>query len=99
RQLAPAGTRRPGSTASARLPSREAVAAAANRLYQMVEADLLQSLAQPADMNVDGAFLDVHIPTPPAVQQLGARVDALGVLHEELEHAVFSRAQRYFLFA
>src|SRR3546814_1073043 len=52
----------------------------------------LQGLAQAADVHVDRAFLDVDVAAPDVVEQLGARVDALGVGHEEVQQAVLGGA-------
>ncbi len=50
-------------------------------------------------MHVDRAFFDVHIAAPDAIEQLAARIDTLGVLHEELQQAVFGRAEWHGLLA
>src|SRR6266853_4124978 len=67
---------------------RETITRAAHRLYEAIVPEILERLAQAADVHVDGAFLDVHVAAPDAVEQLIARVYALRVRHEELEHAV-----------
>ena len=43
-------------------------------------------------MHVDRAFLDVHAAAPDVVEQLGARVHAIGMGHEEMQQPVFGRA-------
>src|SRR6516225_1588312 len=76
-------------------PRREPIARAADRLHEAIVTEILERLAQPPDMHVDGALLHVDVAAPDTVEQLIARVDALGVRHEELEHAVFGRTQGY----
>ena len=49
-------------------------------------------LAQPADVDVDGALLDVDAAAPDPIEKLAAGEDALGVTHEEVEHAEFRRS-------
>src|SRR5207302_5735626 len=73
---------------------REAITRAADRLYEAIVPEFLERLAQTADVHVDGAFLHVHVAAPDAIEQLIARVHALGVRHEELEHAVLGRPER-----
>src|SRR4051812_46641221 len=71
----------------------EAVTRAAHRLDQPVVAEFFQCLAQPADVYVDGTFLDIHVSAPDAIQQLLACVHALRMRHEEREHAVLRGPQ------
>ncbi len=72
----------------------EAVARAAHGLHEAVEAALLERLAQPPDVHVDRALLDVHVAAPDAVEQLAPRVDAVRVRHQESEQPVLRRAER-----
>src|SRR5205809_5313 len=74
---------------------REAITRAADRLYEAIVPEILERLAQAADVHVDGAFLHVHVAAPDAIKQLIARVHALRVRHEELEHAVFGGPERH----
>ena len=80
-------------------PRRKAIARTAHGLYQPVVAEVLERLAQPSDVHVDGTLLDVHIAAPDAVEQLLAAVDALRVRHEELEQPVLGRTERHGAFA
>jgi len=50
-----------------------------------------QRLAQALDVHVDGALLDEDVVAPDAVQQLRARVHAVGVPHEEVQQAELGR--------
>ena len=43
-------------------------------------------------MDIDGALFHVHAAAPDVVQQLGARIDALGMGHEEVQQAVLGGA-------
>ena len=72
----------------------EAVASAAHGLHEAVVAAGLERLAQPADVHVDRALLDVHVAAPDAVEQLAPRVDAVRVGHQEGEQPVLRRAER-----
>ena len=45
--------------------------------------------AQTANMNVHRPLLDKDMITPNLIKQLGATMDALGVRHEEMQHAKF----------
>src|SRR5690349_17310522 len=74
---------------------REAIAGAAHRLDQPVVAGLFQRLAEPPDVDIDRALFDVHIAAPDAIEQLFARVHALGMGHEEREHAVLGGAEHH----
>src|SRR6186713_747260 len=76
-------------------PRREPVAGTAHGLDQAVVAEFFQRLAQPTDVYVDGALFDVDVAAPDAIQQLLARVHALGMRHEESEHAVLGGTQRH----
>src|SRR6516225_4820789 len=74
-------------------PRREPITRAADRLDEAIVTEILERLAQPADVHVDRTFLHVDVAAPDAVEQLIACVDALRMRHEELEHAVLGRAQ------
>ena len=63
----------------------EAIAAAAYGLDQPVVTARFESLAQPPDVHVHRAFLHENVVTPDLIQQLRARVDALGMRHEEVQ--------------
>ena len=70
------------------------VPGAAHRLDHPVLAERFQREAQPPDMDVDGALLDVHLVAPDLIEQLGARVHALGARQEEAEQPELGRAER-----
>ena len=53
----------------------------------------VERLAQPADMDVDGALVDIDFTAPHAVEKLFAREHATGPLHQKFEQAIFGRAQ------
>ena len=59
----------------------------------------LQRLAQTADVHIHRTFLDKHMVAPDLVQQLGARMDALGMGHEKLQQAEFRGSQLQMLSA
>lgn len=43
-------------------------------------------------MHVHGALLDVHTAAPHVIEQLAARVDALGMGHAEMQPPIFGRS-------
>src|SRR5262249_45342551 len=53
----------------------------------------IERLAQPPDMDVDGAFVDVDLAAPDAIEQLLAGEHTPGTFHQELEQAVFGRSE------
>src|SRR5688500_19460973 len=55
----------------------------------------VERAAQPADMHVDGALVDIDVAAPNAVEQLLARIDAAGVLHQEFEQAELGRPEMH----
>ena len=63
-----------------------------HRLHEAVESVSGQRLAQPADVHVDGALLDVDVAAPHPVEKLAAGEHALGMAHEEMEHAELRRS-------
>src|SRR5271165_2141850 len=71
----------------------ERVAGAAHGADRILLAARVEQFAQPADMHVDGALVDVDVAAPDAVEQLLAREHAARMLQEELEQAVFGRAE------
>ena len=56
-----------------------------------------EGAAQAADVDVDGAGLDVDVRAPDRVEQLLAREHAAGVLHEVVEQAKLGGAQVHVL--
>src|SRR6478736_988305 len=69
------------------------VAGAADGADRVLLAAEIEQLAQAADMDVDGALVDVDVAPPDAVEQLLAREYAAGMLQEELQQAIFGRAE------
>src|SRR3954470_19073936 len=53
----------------------------------------IDRLAQTADVNVDGALVDINFRAPDAVEQLLAREHAPRPLHQKLEQAVLGRPE------
>ena len=53
----------------------------------------IERLAQPPDMHIDCAFIDIHIAAPNAVEQLLAGKYPAGPLHQKFEQAEFRRAK------
>src|SRR6516162_10977742 len=71
----------------------ERVARAAHGANRVALGIAIERAAQPADVDVHGALVDVDIAPPYAVEQLLAREYAAGPLHQIFEQAVFGRAQ------
>src|SRR5262245_16995513 len=72
----------------------EAIAEAADRLNDVVAAERLEQLAQPANVNVDGAAAGRDVLRPRAAQKLVAAEHAALVLEQEREQAELGRGQR-----
>ena len=53
----------------------------------------MSAFAQAADMDVDGARLDIDVAAPDAVEQLLAREHPAGAFHQEFKQAVFGRPE------
>ncbi len=79
----------------ARFPGDEAVAAAAHGFDVLLVPARLQGAAQAADVGVDGALVEVDVAAPHLVEQLGAGVHALRMVHEEIQQPKFDPAQRH----
>src|SRR6476619_5688627 len=73
-----------------RKPIVQRVAGAADGADRILLAAGVEQLAQAADMDVDGALVDIDVAAPDAVEQLFARKHAAGTFHQELEQPVFS---------
>ena len=73
----------------------ERVARAAHGADRVGLAAAVERLAQPADVDVDGALVDIDLGAPHRVEQLGAREHPARPLHQELQQAVFGRADRH----
>ena len=74
--------------------TREPVAAAAHRLDQPVLPERLEREAQAPDVDVDGALLDVDVIAPHLIEQLRARVHALGTREQEAQQPKLGRTER-----
>src|SRR5690606_34611572 len=62
----------------------------ADHVGQPVE---VHRLAQPPDMHVHRALVDIERLAPDLVEKLAAREDAAGMLHQEFEQAELGRSQ------
>src|SRR6266404_3163461 len=71
----------------------ERVPGAAHGTDEVGHAGEIDRLAQAADVDVDGACLDIDVMTPYLVEQLLARKDAAGMLHEEAQQAELRRPE------
>src|SRR5262245_51377114 len=69
------------------------IAGAADGADHVGHAAVVDRLAQPPDMHVDCALVDVDRLAPDIVEQLAAREDAAGMLHHELEQAELGGAE------
>src|ERR1700737_1015335 len=71
----------------------ERVPSAAHGADEVGRAGEIDRLAQAADVDVDGACLDIDVMAPHLVEQLLAREDAAGMLHEEAQQAELGGAE------
>src|SRR5882762_9646234 len=71
----------------------EGIAGAADCTDRVDGTPAVERLAQTSDVDIDRAFVDIHIATPDAIQQLLARENASRILHQEFEQAEFRRPQ------
>src|ERR1700733_874434 len=80
---------------SARLaePIVERIAGAAHGADQVDGVAAVERLAQAADMDVDGALVDIDVAAPDAVEQLLAREHPAGALHQEFEQTELGRPE------
>src|SRR5206468_11606910 len=76
-----------------REPVIQRISRAAHGADRVLFAAGVEQLAQAADMDVDGALVDIDVAAPDAVEQLLAREHAAGMLQEELQQAVFGRTE------
>src|SRR5690348_13848267 len=75
----------------------ERVACRADGPDEVVPVPDVERLTEAADMDVDGARIDVGIVAPDRVQESLAREDAARMLEEMLEQPEFGRAERNLL--
>src|SRR5271165_5839316 len=78
---------------SSSVPCGEPVPGAAHRLYQSLQQEGLERLAQPADVHIHGALFHIGIAAPDAIEQLAAREHPLRVSHEKMQQAILRGAQ------
>src|SRR5262249_58282598 len=71
----------------------ERVAGAAHGADRIGGVTAVERLAQAADVDVDGALVDIDLTAPHAVEKLFAREHAAWSLHQELEQTVFGRPE------
>src|SRR5215207_4763105 len=71
----------------------EGVAGAAHGPDRIGAAGTIDRLAQPADMHIDGALVDIDPGAPDAVEKLVAREYPARALHQELEQLELGRAE------
>src|SRR5690606_4552045 len=71
----------------------ERIAGAADGADRVGFATAVEGAAEAADVDVDGAFVDIDVIAPDAIEQLFARIDTARMAHEIFEQAVFGRAQ------
>src|SRR5690606_20326780 len=71
----------------------QAIADAAHCANRVGLSGPAEGLAQPADVDVHRALVDIDVAAPDTIEQLLAREDAAGPQHEELEQPVFGRAE------
>src|SRR3984893_2380096 len=90
--LAPHGD---GTKRSTRLaePIVERIAGATHGADRVDGVAAVERLAQAADMDVDGALVDIDVAAPHAVEQLLAGKHPAGTFHQEFEQAELGRAE------
>src|SRR5580658_7840804 len=81
-----------GSTRLAK-PIVERIAGAAHGADRIDGVAAVERLAQAADMDVDGALVDIDVAAPHPVEQLLAREYPAGTFHQEFEQAELGRAE------
>ncbi len=80
-----------GAEARAGTSAREPIARAAHGFDHGRSARRLERVTQALDVHVDRALFDEDVVAPDAVEQLRARVHALGVRHQEVQQLEFGR--------
>src|SRR4051812_27591372 len=90
--------RRSRSAALAELEVRlalgvEGIAGGADGADEVGLVALVQCLAEAADVDVDGAHVDLRIVRPDRIEQPFAREDAPGMLHQMAQEAEFGRPE------
>src|ERR1700681_1036911 len=76
-----------------REPVIQRVAGAAHGADRILLAARVEQLAQPSDMHIHGAFVDIDVAAPDAVEQLLAAEHPARMLQKEFQQPVFGRAE------
>src|SRR5580693_6000937 len=76
-----------------RKPVIQRVAGAAYGADRILLAAGVEQLAQAADMHIHGAFVDIDVAAPDAVEQLLAAEHPARMLEEKLQQAILGRAE------
>src|SRR5258708_28489523 len=76
-----------------RKPVIQRVAGAAHGADRILLAARIEQFAQPPDMHVHGAFVDIDIAAPDAVEQLLAAEHPARMLQEKLQEPAFGQAE------
>src|SRR6267378_1982047 len=71
----------------------ERIAGAADGADRVDGTPTVERLAQTSDVDIDRAFVDIHIAAPDAIQELLAGENASRILHQEFKQAEFRRPQ------
>src|SRR5579864_1676199 len=74
-------------------PVVQRVACAADGADRVLLAARVEQFAKAADVDVDGALIDIDVAAPDAVEQLLAREHPARMLQEELQQAILGRAE------
>ncbi len=72
---------------------RKAITSAAHGLNQSIVAAGREQFAQPQDVDVDGALIDIHIVSPYIIQYLRPTVHTVGVAHEKMQQPELDRTE------
>src|SRR5260370_1142837 len=78
-----------------RKPVIQRVAGAAHGADRILLAARVEQFAQPPDMHIHGAFVDIDIAAPDAVEQLLAAEHPARVLQKKLQQPVFGRSRSH----
>src|SRR4030088_2686168 len=76
-----------------REPVVQRVAGAAHGADRILLAARVEQFAQPPDMHIHGAFVDIDVAAPVAVEQLLAAEPPARMLEKNLQQPVFGRAE------
>src|SRR6202040_2906690 len=75
-------------------PVVEGITGAAHGADRVRGPPTIQTLTQASDVHVHGAFVDVDVAAPDAIEQLFARKHAARALHQKFEQAELGGAER-----